>query len=85
MSRIFNISFDHKGHSYAALVSVSGEKDTGRINITTYDDKIRLILPNGTLVFSISDLLQLLVKQRQSDPRNEIVHITENITLQLMN
>ena len=84
MSRIFNVCFDHKGHSYTALVSVSGAKNEN-IRITTYDDKIRVLLPTGNLVFSISDVLHLLFTSRQKDPNNGTVYITENITLQLMN
>jgi hypothetical protein len=84
MSRIFNLSFDYNGRSYTALVSVAGNEDEN-VRITTYDDKIRLMLPAGNLVFSISDVLHRLLASRQKDPNNATVYVTENISLQLMN
>jgi len=83
MSRIFNISFDHKGRSYTALVSVAGKADE-KVNITTYDDKIRITLANGTLVFSIHDLFQKLLSSRHKNPADATIFVTESISLQLM-
>ena len=84
MSRIFNIRFDHKGHSYTALVSVAG-KQNENVKITSYDNKISVVLPSGNLIFSVSDVLQRLLASRQKDPNNATVYVTENISLQLMN
>ena len=85
MARVFNIYFHHKGASYSALVTVSGNcENNTRVTVTSNEDAIRIILPSGSLVIPIAELLQRLISYRQHDNGNATVHITNNISMQLL-
>lgn len=82
MARVFNICFQHKGKSYTALVSVNGKEDSP-VKVTTNSDNIQILLPTGSLTFSIADVLQRLYATKISS--GSTLYITQNISLQLMN
>ena len=83
MARVFNICFNHKGKSYSALVSINGKEDSS-INVTTVNDNIQILLPTGSLVFSVADVLQRMYAS-MNKTSNAIVYVTPNISLQLLN
>lgn len=85
MSRIFNVLIAHKGKSYPALLTIAGdEKENTQVRIITNEERIQIILPNGSLSFSTSDVLKQLSAKR-SNESNDILYVTENISLQLLN
>jgi hypothetical protein len=85
MSRVFNIYFHHKGASYSALVTVSGNSENNPpVTVTSNEDAIRIVLPSGNLVIPIAELIQRLISNRQHDSGNATVYITNNISLQLL-
>lgn len=83
MARVFNICFNYKGKSYSALVSVNGKEDSS-IKITTNNDNIEILLPTGSLTFSIADVLQRMYATMNTSS-NSTFYITPNISLQLLN
>ncbi|MGZ3845878.1 MAG: hypothetical protein ACXVLT_03315 [Flavisolibacter sp.] len=83
MARIFNICFDHKEKTYSALVSVNGDDETP-IQVTTGNDQIHIMLPTGRLSISVSDVLQRMYAT-VNNSANTTVHVTPNISLQLLN
>ena len=84
MSRVFDISFEHKGSSYTALISIVGEdEESAPVKVVTQEGSIQIILPTGRLIFSISDVVQRLVSRRQ-ETRNGTVFITRNISMQIV-
>jgi hypothetical protein len=84
LARIFNICFHHKEQSYSALVTVrDGESDT--LKVSTADDQIQIILPNGSLKFSIPELLSRLFSSRGDDQEEHLIQITPSISLRLLN
>ena len=84
MARVFNICFQHKGKSYTALVSVNGTEDSS-VKVTTNSDTIQILLPTGSLIFSIADVLQRLYASFDKGSTNTIFHVTPTISLHLMN
>ena len=84
MARVFNICFSHKGKSYSALVSVNSKEDSS-INVTTNRDTIEILLPTGSLTFSIADVLQRMYAASNKTSFNSMFFITPNISLQLLN
>lgn len=83
MARVFNICFNHKGKSYSALVSINGKEDSS-VKVTTNSDNIQILLPTGSLTFSIADVLQRSHVTKDKNA-SSIFHITPNISLQLLN
>jgi hypothetical protein len=84
MARVFNICFQHKGKSYTALVSVNGKEDSS-VKVTTSSTSIQILLPTGSLTFSIADVLQRLYASMEKGPLTSTFHITPTISLQLLN
>ncbi|HWJ91668.1 MAG TPA: hypothetical protein VNR87_11190 [Flavisolibacter sp.] len=85
MAGVFNICFHHKGASYSALVMVSGNpEDDASVRVTSNEDSIRIILPSGSLVVSISELMRTLSSSRNKNGGDTTVYITNNISLQLL-
>lgn len=84
MARVFNICFQHQGKSYSALVSVCGQEDSS-VGVRTSQDSIQILLPTGSLSFSIEDLLQRLYAAREKGSQNATFHITNSISMQLLN
>ena len=82
MARVFNICFNHKGKSYSALVSVNSKEDSS-IKVTANNDHIHILLPTGSLTFSIADVLQRMYATMNKS--NTTFYITPNISLQLLN
>jgi hypothetical protein len=83
MARVFNICFNHKGKLYSALVSVNGKEDSS-IKVTTNNDNIEILLPTGSLTFSIADVLQRMYAATNKTS-NASFYVTPNISLQLLN
>ena len=83
MARIFNICFRHKEKSYTALVSVNGKEDPS-IKVITNNDNIQILLPTGSLSFSIADVLQRMYASL-NETSNTTFYVTPNISLQLLN
>lgn len=83
MARVFNICFNHKGKSYSALVSINGKEDSS-VKVTTVNDNIQILLPNGSLIFSIADVLQRIYANMNKSA-NAVIYVTPNISLQLLN
>ena len=84
MSRVFTISITYNDISYTALLSISGARDLkSSVKVNSNENKVEIIMPNGRLFFSIPELVKQLIRARndRNDPR---LHITENITLQLL-
>ena len=50
MGRIFNIYFEHEGHSYSALVTIAGKKDCDETKVNISGGNIQIQLPNGRMV-----------------------------------
>jgi hypothetical protein len=84
MARVFNICFQHKGKSYTALVSICGKEDSS-IKVTTNSETIQILLPSGSLIFSIADVLQRMYAATNKTSANTTFHVTPTISLQLMN
>lgn len=84
MARVFNICFQHKGKSYTALVSVSGKEDPS-IQVISNKDSIQILLPTGSLVFSIAEVIQRLYASKDRGAENTTLFITPHISMQLMN
>jgi hypothetical protein len=85
MASVFNIYFHHKGASYSALVTVAGnQENNSSVKVTSNEDSIRIVLPSGSLVISISELIQRLISNQQKDRGHATVYITNNISLQLL-
>jgi hypothetical protein len=86
MARIFNICFNYKDKPYTALIFISGKQENDHyVKVTTYEENIQIILPRGRLIFPISEVMQRLLVALQNDSPEHTLHITENITIQLMN
>lgn len=83
MARVFHICFQHKGKSYSALVSVNG-KDDPSVKVFANHDSIEIHLPTGRLIFSIADVLQRLHALPEKSSANAVLHVTQNISLQLL-
>lgn len=83
MARVFNICFQHKEISYTALVSVDGKEDSS-INVIANRESIEIHLPTGRLIFSIADVLQRLYASSESGSEHAKLHVTQNISLQLL-
>ena len=85
MASVFNIYFHHKGASYSALVTVSGNpENNSSVKVTSNEDSIRIVLPSGSLVIPISELIHRLISHHQKERGNATVYITNNISLQLL-
>ena len=84
MARVFNICFHHKGKSYTALVSINGKEDPS-VKVTTNSDTIQILLPTGSLIFSIADVLQRLYASLDKGSGNATFYVTPTISLQLLN
>ena len=85
MSRVFDISFEHKGSFYTALICIVGEDDeSAPIKVATHEGSIQIILPTGRLMFSIEDVVNRLVLKQKETP-NGSLFITRNISMQLLN
>ena len=84
MARVFNICFQHKGKSYTALVSINGKEDPS-VKVTTNSDTIQILLPTGSLIFSIADVLQRLYASLDKGSSNATFYVTPTISLQLLN
>jgi hypothetical protein len=82
MARVFNIYFNHNGKSYSALVSVNGKEDAS-IKVMSNNDRIQVLLPTGSLSFSIADVLQTMYAT-MNQTSNATFHVTPNISLQLL-
>jgi hypothetical protein len=83
MGRIFNIYFQHEGHAYSALVTVTGKNDDVKVN--TSGGQIQIQLRNGRLSFPISEVLQRVTVGASKGRDESMMHITDSISLQLLN
>jgi hypothetical protein len=86
MARIFNICFNYKDKPYTALIFISGKQENdSAVKVTTYGENIQIILPRGRLIFPIAEVMHRLLVSEQKGAPEPTLHITENITIQLMN
>lgn len=85
MARIFNIYFQHEGNSYSALVTVAGKRDNDQVKVTTGNGTIQIMLRNGKLTLPISEVLQRVTASHLKGRDDSTMHLTETISLQLMN
>jgi len=85
MARIFNIYFQHEGRAFSALVTVAGRQENNDVKVTTTANHIQVQLKNGRLVFPISEVLSRVLAARVRGRDEGTMHITETISLQLLN
>jgi len=85
MGRIFNIYFEHEGHSYSALVTVAGKRDVDDIKVNISGENIQIQLPNGRLVLPISEVVHRVSVSAAKGQEEGAMHITDTISLQLLN
>ena len=85
MGRIFNIYFQHEGHSYTALVTVAGKRDCDQIQVNIAGDHIQIQLTNGRLVLPISEVLHRVSVSSTKRGEDGPMKITDTISLQMLN
>ena len=85
MGRIFNIYFQHEGHSYSALVSVAGKRDCDEVRVSISGENIQIQLPNGKLILPITEVLHRISVSATKGQDESVMRITESISLQLLN
>ena len=85
MGRIFNIYFEHEGHSYSALVSVAGKRDCDEVRVNISGENIQIQLANGKLILPISEVVQRISVSATKGHEESTMHITDSISLQLLN
>ena len=85
MGRIFNIYFEHEGHSYSALVTVAGKKECDEIKVNITGDNIQIQMSNGRLMLPISEVLQRVAVSASTGREENTMHITDSISLHLLN
>jgi hypothetical protein len=86
MSRIFNILITHRGNSYPALLTIAGEaQENASVRVITGEEKIEIVVGNGSLTFSTAEVVKQLLKAMKSSDPEQVMHITRNISLQLLN
>jgi hypothetical protein len=85
MGRIFNIYFEHEGHSYSALVTIAGKKDCDETRVNISGGNIQIQLPNGRLVLPISEVLHHVSVAAHNRQEEGPMRITDSISLQLLN
>jgi hypothetical protein len=85
MARVFNILLNHKGYSYTALLTVLGDQDeTSKVRVNTSEEKIQVLLPTGTLSFSVPEVIKHLARTEKTSSEKGVLHITNSIFLQLL-
>lgn len=85
MGRIFNIQFQHEGHSYTALVTVGGKKNGDDVKVVASGGNIQITLRNGRLVLPITEVLHRVTASHLKGHENNTMQITDSISLQLLN
>ncbi|MGE5521325.1 MAG: hypothetical protein ACM3VS_15480 [Candidatus Dadabacteria bacterium] len=85
MARVFNLLLNHKGTSFTALLTVRGDtQETSKVRVNTSEEKIQILLPTGTLSFSIPEVIKHLIPTEKSVNEKGVLHITNTISLQLL-
>ena len=85
MAKVFNILINHKGNSYTALLSMRGNQEVHpTVKVNNSEQKVEIIFANGSLTFSIPELIKQLLKIKNSSDEGRL-YITENISLELLN
>jgi hypothetical protein len=85
MGRIFNIYFEHEGHSYSALVTIAGKKDCDETRVNISNGNIQIQLPNGRLILPIVEVLHRVSVSAHNGHDEGAMRITDSISLQLLN
>jgi len=85
MGRIFNIYFEHEGHSYSALVTVAGKRECDEVRVNISGDNIQIQLPNGKLILPIAEVLHRVSVSATKGQDEGAMRITDSISLQLLN